>query len=91
MEERSAESDLMDERFNRLLDNGRIIVEHGLKMRSNDLQHQYIVLPVRALDSEMIQESDDVFGPWMSPGLRRKMTVYLDLAVPPGKFCHCEL
>jgi hypothetical protein len=39
----------------------------------------------------MIQESDDVFGALMNPGLRRKTRVFLDLAVPPGKFCHSEL
>ena len=91
MEKRSSERDLMNERFHRLLDHSRLLAEHILKVRPNDLQHQYVMFPVRALDSEMIQETEDPFGSGMGPGLGRKMAINLDLVVRAGELCHCEL
>jgi hypothetical protein len=88
MEERGSERDLMNERFNRLLDRGRLLLEHRFKMRSNNLQHQDIMFPVCALNPEMIQESENSLRPRMSPGLRRKMLVDVYLVILAGKFCH---
>jgi hypothetical protein len=57
--ERNPECDLVHERFNRLLDHNRIIVEHGLELRSDDLRNQHVMFPIHALDSEMIQECEN--------------------------------
>ena len=90
VEETSSECDLLGERFNRVLDRGRLLLKHRLEVRSDDLQYQYVMFPIRALDPEMIQEGEDTLGPRMSPRLRRKVTVDPYLVVPAGKFCHCE-
>jgi hypothetical protein len=67
MEERGSERDLMRERFDRLLDYGWLVVEHGLKMRPNNLQHQHVMFPVYALYLEMIQESEDAIRSRVCP------------------------
>ena len=66
MEERGSECDLTRERFDRLLDYGRFVVEHGLEMRPNNLQHQHVVFSVYPLYLEMIQESEDMIRSRMS-------------------------
>ena len=67
MEERRSEHNLMHEGFDRLLDHGRFFVEHGLKVRPNDLQHQHIMFPVCALHLKMVQESEDAIGSRVCP------------------------
>lgn len=62
MEEGDSERNLMHERFDRLLDYSWLVVEHGLKMRPDNLQHQHIMFPVHALHLEMIQESENAIG-----------------------------
>ena len=91
VEERGSERDLMNERFDRLLDRGWLLLEHRSEIRPDNLQHQYVVFPICASDSEVIQESENALRPRMSPGLRRKMTVDVNLVVPAGKFRHREL
>jgi len=81
----------MRERFNHLLDYGWLVVEHGLKMRSNDLQHQHVMFPVYTLNLEMVQEREDVVRSWVRPRSGRKMTMDLDFAIPAGKFGHGKL
>ena len=80
VEERSSECDLMNERFHRLLDHSRLLTEHSLEVRPNDLQHQHVMFPIWALDSKMIQKSEDAFGSRMSPEMGRcqaDVTFYL--------------
>jgi len=67
MEERGSERDLMGERFDRLLDYGWVVVEHGFKMRPNNLRHQYVMFSVYALHPEMVQEGEDVSRSGMCP------------------------
>ena len=62
MEERDSENDLVYERFDRLLDYGWVVVEHDLKVRSNDLQHQYVMFSVWAFHLEVIQECENAVG-----------------------------
>ena len=81
----------MNERFHRLLDHSRLLAEHSLEVRPNELQHQYVMFSVRALDSKMVQKSEDASGSGVSPGLGRKVAIDLDLVVPAREFCHCEL
>ena len=67
VEERDSERDLTRERFNRLVNHGWLFVEHILKMRSNNLQHQHVMFSVWALYLKMIQESEDMIGSRMCP------------------------
>ena len=60
MEERDSECDLVHEIFDRLSDCGGFVVEHVLKMRSNNFQHQHFMLSVRAFYLETMQETEDV-------------------------------
>ena len=67
MEERNSKRDLVHERFDLLLDDGRLVVEHGLKMGPGNLQNQHVVFPVHALHLEMIQKGKDTFRSGMRP------------------------
>jgi len=67
MEESDSKHDLVHERFDLLLDDGRLIVKHGLKMGPSNLQNQHVVFPVRALHLEMIQKGEDTVRSWMRP------------------------
>jgi hypothetical protein len=67
VEKRDSERDLMNERFDRLLDYDWFFVEHGRKLWSNNLQHQHIVFSIHALHLKMIQESEDVARSKMYP------------------------
>ena len=69
----------------------RLLVEHGINARSNDLQYQYIVFSVRAMHSEVIQESDDAFGSRVRPWLEREMAMDLNFVVPASELCDCKL
>ena len=60
-------------------------------MRFNDLQHQYLVLSVRASYLEMIQETEDTIRPGMRPRLGCKITLNLDLVVLVRKLSDGEL
>jgi len=66
-------------------------VEHGLKMRPNDLQHQHVMFSIYTLDLEMVQEREDVIRSWVRPRLGRKMAMDLDFAIPAGKLGHGKL
>lgn len=91
MEERRSKCDLMRERFDRLLDNGWILVEHVFKMRSNNWQHQHVVFSVHALYLEIIQQSEDTIRSRMRSRLGRKMMMDLDLTAPACKLSDDEL
>ena len=91
MEERGSECDLMHERFDRPLDYGWFVIEHGLEMRSNNWQHQDVVLSVYALYLEMVQESEDVIKSGMRACPGCKMTMDLDLAIPSCELSDGEL
>ena len=67
MEERDSKRDLVHERFDLLLDDGRLVVEHGFKMGLGDLQNQHVVFPVCALHLEMIQKGEDTVRSRMRP------------------------
>jgi len=67
VEKGGSESDLTHEGFNRLLYYGWFFVEHGLKVRPNDLQHQHIVFSVCALHLKMVQEGEDAIRSGMCP------------------------
>ena len=54
MEERGSERDLMNERFDHLLDYSWVVIEHGFKMRPNNLRYQHVMFSVYALHLEMI-------------------------------------
>ena len=81
----------MYKRFNRLLDDGWFVVEHGLEMRANNSRHQHVMLSVHALYLETVQEGEDVIRSWMRPRSRCKMLMDLDLVVPTSKLGHGEL
>ena len=81
----------MHERLDRLLDYVRVFTEHGTELRSNNLQHQYVVLSVHALYLEMVQESEDTIRSGMRACPGRKMTMDLDLAVPARELGDDEL
>jgi hypothetical protein len=91
MEKRDPERDLVHERFNRLLDDGRIIVEHGLELRSDDLRNQHVMFPIHALDSEMIQECENASRSGVCHRFGHKVTMDLYLPVLAGKFCDGKL
>jgi len=67
MEERDSKRDLVHERFDLLLDDGRLVVKHGLKMGPGNLQNQHVVFPIRALHLEMIQKGEDTVRSGMCP------------------------
>jgi len=67
VEERDSERDLMHERFDHLLDYGRVFLEHLLKMRPNNLQHQHVMFSILALYLKMIQRGEDPIGSRMCP------------------------
>ena len=67
MEERGSKRNLVHERSDLLLDDGRLIVKHGFKMGPGNLQNQHIVFPVRALHLETIQKGEDTVRSGMCP------------------------
>ena len=67
VEEGGSERDLTDEGFDRLLDYGCLFVEHGLKVRPNDFQHQHIMFSVHTLYLKVVQESEDTVGSGVCP------------------------
>ena len=67
VEEGGSERDLMHKGFDRLLDNGCFVIEHGLKVRSDDLQHQHIMFSICTLYLKVVQESEDAIGSGMCP------------------------
>ena len=67
VEEGGSERDSVREGFNSSLDYCRFFVEHGLKVRPNDLRHQHLMFSVGALHLEMVQESKNVIGSRMCP------------------------
>jgi len=89
--ERDSERDLVRDGFNRLVDYGGFIVDHVLKMRPNNLQHQHVMFSVWALYLKMIQGSEDVIGSRMCPRPGRKTTKNLDFVVLAGKLGYDEL
>jgi len=91
VEERGPERDLVDEGFYRPLDHSRVVVEHGRKMRPNNLRHQHVVLSVHTLHSEMVRESEDVVRSGMCPRLGRKVMMNLHLVVPASEVSHGEV
>ena len=90
VEERGPERDLVYEGFDRLLDCGLFFVKHGLKVGSNDLQHQHVVFSICSLHLEMVQESEDAIRSRMCRRPGGEMMVNLDL-VPAGKFSYGKL
>jgi len=91
VEERGSECNLADEGYNRLLDRDWFFVEHRLKVRSNNLQYQHIMLSVCAPHLEMIQESEDMIGSRRCACSGGEMMINLDLVVLAGKLSHGEL
>ena len=67
MKERGSERDLVHERFDLLLDDGRLIVKHGFKMGPGKLQNQHVMFPARALHLEMVQKSEDTVRSGIRP------------------------
>ena len=54
MEERDSERNLVDYGFDGLLHYARLLVEHGINVRSNDFQYQCVVFSVCAMHSKVI-------------------------------------
>ena len=82
VEEGGSERNLTQEGFDGLIDLVLVLFQHDPEMRANNREHQHIVFPVHSMHCEIIQESDDVFRPWVCPNrLGRKVTMDLDLVV----------
>jgi len=90
VEERGTKRNLAHEGYNRLLDRDWFFVEHGFKVRSNDLQYQHVVFSVCALHPEMVQESEDTIRS-RCPCSRGEITINLDLVILAGKLSHGKL
>ena len=91
VEKRRSERNLVHDGFDRLSDHRWLVVEHGLKMRPSNWEHQHVVFSVHAFHLELIQEGQDVTGSRMCTRSGCKMTKNLDLVILAGEFCNGEL